>query len=89
MNSSTAQRRSLTWLAHDGVNVSLDIESIEAFVPKHCGANVEERLARLLGSPRIGRSIVLTAIGNRLPVPDVLSFLLMDWPRVGRLHGSA
>jgi len=70
------------WLAQYGVNVSLDIESIKAFVIKYLDANVEEWLARLLSSARIGGSIVLAVVGNAVLVPVVLFFLLMDWPRV-------
>jgi predicted PurR-regulated permease PerM len=70
------------WLAQFGINVSLDIDSIKAFVLKYLDANFEEWLVRLLSSARIGGSIVLAVIGNAVLVPVVLFYLLMDWPHV-------
>jgi predicted PurR-regulated permease PerM len=69
----------LPWLSQWGVNVALDTESIKAFVLKYLDANLEEWLATLLSSARIGGSIVLALIGNAILVPVVLFYLLMDW----------
>ena len=76
------------WLAQFGLNVTLDIDSIKPLVLKYLDANVEEWLARLLSSARIGGSIMLTLIGTAVLVPVVLFYLLMDWPRVvARVQG--
>jgi predicted PurR-regulated permease PerM len=75
------------WLAQFGVNVALDTESIKAFVLKYLNANIEDGIATVLSSARIGGSIALAVVGNLLLVPVVLFYLLMDWPNVvRRLH---
>ena len=70
------------WLAQFGVNVSLDIAGIKAFVLKDLDANLEDGLAAALSSARIGGSIALALIGNLVLVPVVLFYLLDDWPRL-------
>ena len=70
------------WLAQFGVNVALDIGSIKAFVLKYLDANLEDWLATVLSSARIGGSILLAIIGNAILVPMVLFYLLMDWPNL-------
>lgn len=70
------------WLAEMGINASLDVAGIKAFVVKYLGANVEEGLAALLSSARIGGSFVLALIGNAVLIPVVLFYLLMDWPNL-------
>ena len=72
------------WLAKYGINVSLDTASIKAFVLKYMDANLEEWLATVLSSARIGGSILLAIIGNAFLVPVVLFYLLMDWPNLVR-----
>jgi predicted PurR-regulated permease PerM len=67
------------WLAQYGINVALDTASIKAFVLKYLDANLEEWLATVLSSARIGGSILLAIIGNFILVPVVLFYLLMDW----------
>ncbi len=67
------------WLAQYGINVALDTASIKAFVLKYLDANLEEWLATVLSSARIGGSILLAIIGNAILVPVVLFYLLMDW----------
>jgi len=75
--------RSLSpWLAQWGVNVSLDIAGIKAFVLKVLDANLEDWLSTALSSARIGGSILLAVIGNAVLVPVVLFYLLMDWPQI-------
>lgn len=68
------------WLARFGFEVSLDVASIKAWVIKYLDANLEEGIATLLSSARIGGSILLALIGNAILVPVVLFYLLMDWP---------
>jgi len=70
------------WLAQYGVHVALDTASIKAFVLKYLDANLEEWLATVLSSARIGGSILLALIGNVILVPVVLFYLLMDWPKL-------
>ena len=70
------------WLAQYGINVALDTASIKTFVLKYLDANLEEWLATVLSSARIGGSILLAIIGNAILVPVVLFYLLMDWPNL-------
>lgn len=70
------------WLAQYGINLSLDIESIKAFVVKYLNANFEDWLSAALSSARIGGSFVLAIAGNAVLVPVVLFYLLIDWPQV-------
>jgi predicted PurR-regulated permease PerM len=67
------------WLAQFGIQVSLDIAGIKAFVLKYLDANLEDGIAAALSSARIGGSILLAVIGNAVLVPVVLFYLLMDW----------
>ena len=76
------------WLARLGVDVALDVASIKSWVLTYLDANLEEGLAALISSARIGGSILLTLIGNAILVPVVLFYLLMDWPvLVSRAQG--
>jgi predicted PurR-regulated permease PerM len=70
------------WLAQFGINVSLDAESIKAFLLKTVDANLEEWLDRLLSSARIGGSMLLAFVGNAILMPVVLFYLLIDWPNL-------
>lgn len=81
--------RSLSpWLAQWGIHVSLDIAGIKAFVLKYLDANLEDWLATVLSSAKIGGSILMAVIGNAILVPVVLFYLLLDWPQlVARAHG--
>jgi predicted PurR-regulated permease PerM len=69
-------------LSELGVQVSLDMASIRAFVVKYLGANLEDGIGTVLSSARIGGSFLLGLIGNAVLVPAVLFYLLMDWPRL-------
>lgn len=71
------------WLGQFGIKVSLDIAAIKAFVFKYLGDNVEENMAALLSSAKIGGSFLLALVGNLVLIPAVLFYLLMDW------HGLA
>ncbi|MES2360431.1 MAG: AI-2E family transporter [Pseudomonadota bacterium] len=74
------------WLAQFGINVSLDVPSIKAFVLKYLNANYEEAFGSLLSSLKLGGSVALTVVGNAVLIPVALFYLLMDWDRfVGRL----
>jgi predicted PurR-regulated permease PerM len=68
------------WLAQWGINVSLDIAGIKAFVLKYLDANAEDWFGAALSSAKIGGSILLALIGNAILVPVVLFYLLLDWP---------
>jgi len=70
------------WLANYGIEVSLDIAGIKAFVLKFLDANFEDGFAAALSSARIGGSILLAVIGNVVLVPVVLFYLLLDWPKL-------
>jgi predicted PurR-regulated permease PerM len=72
----------VAWLAPFGINVSLDIASIKAFLVKYLDANLEDWLVAALASARIGGSFALAIIGNAVLVPVVLFFLLLDWARI-------
>lgn len=74
----------LPWLNQWGIHAALDTESIKAFVLKYLNANLEDWLAALLSSARIGGSIVLALIGNAVLMPVVLFYLLMDWAALVR-----
>lgn len=65
-----------------GIQVSLDIASVKAFVLKYLNANVDDSLATLISSARIGGSFVLALLGNLVLLPVVLFYLLLDWPRL-------
>jgi predicted PurR-regulated permease PerM len=70
------------WLAQWGLNATLDIASIKAWVRQYLDANLDESISHLLNSARIGGSIVLAMLGNAILVPVVLFYLLMDWARL-------
>ncbi len=74
------------WLAQFGINVSLDVSSIKAFVLKYLNANYEEAFGSVLSSLKLGGSVALTVIGNAVLIPVALFYLLRDWDKfVGRL----
>lgn len=65
-----------------GVSASLDVAAIKEFVIKHLGANADDIAGALLGSVRIGGSLLLALIGNLVLIPVVLFYLLLDWPQL-------
>ena len=69
-------------LAQFGISLALDVASIKAFVIKHLGANSEDLMAAVLGSVKLGGSVLLALIGNLVLIPVVLFYLLLDWPRL-------
>ncbi|MBS7808691.1 AI-2E family transporter [Variovorax sp. PCZ-1] len=62
-----------------GVNLTLDVDSIKAFVLKYLNANIEDGVAALLSSLKVGGSFALTLVGNAILIPVALFYLLMDW----------
>ena len=69
------------FLAQFGVNVSLDLASLKAFVLKYLSANVEDALGSLMASLKLGGSVAFTLLGNIILIPVALFYLLMDWHR--------
>lgn len=68
------------WLTRWGLPLQLDVLTIKAMVMKALDGNVEEWLATVLSSVRIGGSLLLALLGNLVLVPVVLFYLLLDWP---------
>jgi predicted PurR-regulated permease PerM len=67
--------------AQFGFKVSLDVDSIKAFVLKYLSANFEDAFGSLLSSLKLGGSVALTLLGNIVLIPVALFYLLMDWER--------
>lgn len=67
------------WLAKFGFRVSLDVDSIKAFVLKYLNANFEDAFGSLLSSLKLGGSVALAIVGNAVLIPVALFYLLMDW----------
>jgi predicted PurR-regulated permease PerM len=70
------------WLAQFGIHISLDPASIKAFVLKALDENLEDWMATVLSSARIGGSALLALVGNAVLMPVVLFYLLIDWPQL-------
>jgi predicted PurR-regulated permease PerM len=70
------------FLAQFGIQFTLDVASLKAFVFKYLNANVEDGLTALLASVRIGGSAALALVGNAVLIPVVLFYLLVDWAQV-------
>ncbi|WP_374662172.1 AI-2E family transporter [Inhella sp.] len=68
------------WLAKLGVPIALDVPGIKAFVLEHFGDQAGSWVSTLLGSVRIGGSLLLALVGNLVLIPVVLFYLLLDWP---------
>ncbi|MEO6625662.1 MAG: AI-2E family transporter [Burkholderiaceae bacterium] len=68
-------------LAKMGINLSLDVASIKAFVLKYLNANFEDIFGSLLVSLKLGGSVAFAIIGNAVLIPVALFYLLMDWQR--------
>jgi predicted PurR-regulated permease PerM len=75
-------------LAQWGLQLSLDVENIKAFVLKYLNANFEDAFASLLASVKIGGSVALAIVGNAVLIPVALFYLLMDWDRRGAAAAS-
>ena len=72
-------------LAQFGIAISLDIESIKAFVLKYFDAKGDGWLAALLSSARIGGSFLLAIIGEELGLIGVLAVILAFFWMVRRI----
>lgn len=70
------------WLAKFGLNLTLDVVAIKAFVLKYFHANTEDLLAAALASVKLGGSVALALVGNLVLIPVVLFYLLLDWERL-------
>jgi predicted PurR-regulated permease PerM len=77
--ADTLNQHLTPWLAQWGVTVTLDVDSIKAFVLKYFDANFEDWLGTAINSARAGGGILLSVVGNVVLVPVVLFYLLMDW----------
>ena len=74
------------FLAQFGIKLSLDVDSIKAFVLKYLSANVEDAFGSVMTSLKLGGSVAFAILGNAILIPVVLFYLLMDWHRfVARL----
>jgi len=68
-------------LAALGLNVSLDVASIRAFLMEHASASLQDGVGQLLASAKMGGSVALSLLGNAVLIPVALFYLLMDWRR--------
>lgn len=69
------------FLAQFGIQVSLDVGNIKAFVLKYLNANFEDIFGSVMASLKIGGSVAFAVIGNAVLIPVALFYLLMDWDR--------
>lgn len=65
-----------------GVKLALDMASVKALVMKYLSANLEDSVASLLSSLKLGGSVALALVGNVVLIPVVLFYLLMEWSRI-------
>lgn len=72
----------MPWLAKLGLNLTLDVTGIKAFVLKYFHANTEDLLTAALTSVKLGGSVALALVGNLVLIPVVLFYLLLDWERL-------
>lgn len=64
-----------------GLNVSLDVASLKAFVLTYLNANMEDAFGSVVSSLKLGGSVAFAIIGNAVLIPVALFYLLMDWRR--------
>ncbi len=69
-------------LAALGIQVSLDVAGIRAFLMEHLNTNMQDSVGQLLASVKMGGSVALSVLGNAVLIPVVLFYLLMDWRRL-------
>ena len=67
-----------------GLNLPLDIASLNAALARLLDANMGDWLGTVLASARIGGSVLLSVLGNLILIPVALFYLLMDWPQLAR-----
>lgn len=70
------------FLAQFGLKFSLDVSSIKAFVLKYLSTNVEDALASVMTSLKLGGSVAFAVLGNAILIPVALFYLLMDWEQL-------
>ena len=70
------------WLASIGVDFTLDVAGVKAFVSSAFGTGLDEWAGTLLRSAQIGGSFLIAVIGNAVLMPVVLFYLLKDWPKL-------
>jgi predicted PurR-regulated permease PerM len=68
--------------AQFGITLSLDIDSLRAFVLTHLSDGTQAWWETALSSLRIGGSFVLGLVGTVVLLPVVLFYVLMDWPQI-------
>lgn len=69
-------------LAKAGLPVVLDGNTVKNFVLENFGDQAGSWVGTVLGSVRIGGSVLLALIGNLVLIPVVLFYLLLDWPKL-------
>lgn len=69
-------------LAKVGIDFSLDVAAIKAFVLKYLNTNGEDALAQVFASLKIGGSVIVTLLSNAVLIPIALFYFLMDWDKV-------
>lgn len=69
------------FLAQFGIQFSLDVANVKAFVLKYLNANFEDVFGSVMASLKLGGSVAFAIIGNAVLVPVALFYLLMDWER--------
>jgi predicted PurR-regulated permease PerM len=62
-----------------GIQFTLDVASIKAFVLKYLSANFDDSLAAILNYLKVGGAVVVTLIGYAILIPVALFYLLLDW----------
>lgn len=66
-------------LAQYGLHVSLDPASVKTFVATYLNANLEDAMASVMASLKLGGSVAFALLGNVILIPVALFYLLMDW----------
>jgi predicted PurR-regulated permease PerM len=69
-------------LANVGIQLTIDVASIKAFVLKYLSASYEDGFSSLLASVKSGGTVVLGLVGAAVLIPVALFYLLMDWKHV-------
>ena len=69
------------FLAQFGLNFSLDVASLKAFVMKYLSANLEDAFGSVMTSLKLGGSVAFAILGNAILIPVAVCYLLMDWNR--------
>ena len=62
-----------------GFEVSLDLDSVKAFIKTYLDTNFQDALGSVLSSVKLGGSVAFSLIGNLVLIPVALFYLLMEW----------